>query len=244
MIDGKFNIVFAGRILPAKTEDEVKQNMAKLFKTGVAQIDKLFIGKEVTIKKNLDYAQAMKYQSVLKQAGALVLIKKIEDAGAPAQPEVSTTPKTSVSPQPVNQQSAPVSPSRAQISQEAQATPSSQDHSSENASDSEGNWSLAAAGAQLPAQDKPAPIPEPNLSELSLGNAGEALQEVKAFQAKEVDTSELSLGEQGLIQEPKKYEQREVDTSELSMGEAGDVIPKEEKPAPPPAPDVSHLNLN
>ncbi|NVJ51365.1 MAG: hypothetical protein HWE11_13325, partial [Gammaproteobacteria bacterium] len=82
MIDGKFDIVFAGRIVPSKTEAEVKQNLARLFKTQPENIERLFSGQEVSIKKGLDYAQAMKYQSALKQAGALVLLKKQESASA------------------------------------------------------------------------------------------------------------------------------------------------------------------
>jgi len=85
VIDGKFNVVFRGQIVKSMALDDVKANLLKLFKSTPQSIEKLFCGKQVTIKKNLDYAAAMKYQAVLKKAGALALIQEVESSAAPGE---------------------------------------------------------------------------------------------------------------------------------------------------------------
>lgn len=92
MIDGKFDVVFRGQITKNFEIDQVKQNLVKLFKSTPEGVEKLFSGAEVVIRKDLDYTQAMKYQSALKNAGALALIKEIENA-EPATSPVTTEPE-------------------------------------------------------------------------------------------------------------------------------------------------------
>ena len=79
MIDGKFDVVFRGQIIKSMELVEVKANLAQLFKSSPEAIEKLFSGEEAVIKKSLDYATAMKYQSAIKKTGALALIKEVEE---------------------------------------------------------------------------------------------------------------------------------------------------------------------
>lgn len=311
MVDGKFDIVFAGRTVPGKTPEEVQQNLAKLFKTGESQIKRLFLGGEVAIKKGLDYTQAMKYQSALKQAGALVLIKPVQDGSgntqsepapqqAPASQDSTTsqdTPSNShkhsepvVSQQPVTSSQgrasfgpketeevpkpvshgrasfgpkepedvaeAPTSQGRANFGPketEEELEPQKSSATDKTATDestvekpeaeSDGGWSLANAGERLPETEKQPPIPEPDLSELSVANSGEPLQKVAKKEQRDVDTSELSLDEPGLIQEPKPFEAKEVDTSDLSVAAAGEKIPNEQKKKQAVNPNIDHLKI-
>ena len=69
MIDGKFDVVFRGKIVRGLDESVVKSNLVTLFKSSPEAVDKLFNGSEVVVRKELDYATAMKYQSALKKAG-------------------------------------------------------------------------------------------------------------------------------------------------------------------------------
>ncbi|UTA48681.1 hypothetical protein L1F30_03850 [Simiduia sp. 21SJ11W-1] len=89
MSEALFDIVFRGDIAPGHKLPEVKQRMATLFKREAAQIEGLFTGSPVPLKKSIDHASAEKYQKVLAQAGALVEIRpagtlKTEAARAPA----------------------------------------------------------------------------------------------------------------------------------------------------------------
>lgn len=241
MIDGKFDIVFAGRIVPSKTEAEVKQNLARLFKTQPENIERLFSGQEVSIKKGLDYAQAMKYQSALKQAGALVLLKKQEPASAPA--NVSTTPSAALSAN--SETSHTRTPdTQSDAAESAASADSSHSDALPVTTEEEADWSLANAGEKLPAQAKAEPIPEPDLSALDLAAVGEQLSERQATISPEVDTSGLSLGELGRLSPEQAKPTRDVDTSALSVANAGEKIPTEKVNRDPVNPNTDHLTLD
>ena len=92
MIEGTFDIVFRGQIIKSIEIEEVKTNLAVLFKSSPEAIDKLFTGNEVSIKRGLDYLTAMKYQSSLKKAGALALIKEVADTKKKSTTETSAAP--------------------------------------------------------------------------------------------------------------------------------------------------------
>ncbi|MGX5174196.1 hypothetical protein ACUR5C_09270 [Aliikangiella sp. IMCC44653] len=109
MIDGKFDVVFRGQTVKNFAVDQVKANLAKLFKSSPEAIERLFSGSEVVIRKDLDYTAAMKYQSALKSSGALALIKEVEAASeqsvaAPSSPQpaepTNVTSPTESAPQP------------------------------------------------------------------------------------------------------------------------------------------------
>jgi hypothetical protein len=73
----RYNLVFRGQILQDASLDEVKDNLARLFKADAKKIARLFSGKPVVIKKELDPAAAKKYLQVFKKAGAKALAVKI-----------------------------------------------------------------------------------------------------------------------------------------------------------------------
>ncbi|PCI70370.1 MAG: hypothetical protein COB38_07450 [Gammaproteobacteria bacterium] len=77
MIDGKFDVIFRGQIVKGRELNEVKNNLVSLFKSSLSAVEPLFSGADIKIKKSLDYSTAMKYQSALKQAGALAIISEV-----------------------------------------------------------------------------------------------------------------------------------------------------------------------
>jgi hypothetical protein len=230
MIEGRFNIVFAGRIVPGKTDEEVKHNLARLFKTQLSQIERLFSGSEVTIKKNLDYVQAMKYQSALKQAGALVLIKKIDDgdsAVAEQSHRSQTEPKLT-------------------HDQQKQADGARKDEgasSTDDGSDTPDKWSVAAPGARLPETEKPAPLPVPDLSRFSVAEPGVTLAPSKKQPEVEVDLSGLSLDEPGPMPASEPKQALVIEVPDLSVAPPGEKIPNAPDDKPKLNPDISHLRL-
>lgn len=236
MIEGRFNIVFAGRLTPGKTEAEVKQNLARLFKTSVEQMERLFAGSEVTIKKNLEYAQAMKYQSALKQAGALVLIKKVETDDSPADQSPQSEVKPPLQP---DQGAAPINaPSGNTVAPQDTVKAESPSESFDE------DWSVADPGERLPEQEKHSPIAEPDLSSYSVGAPGEVLAESKPKPKTEVDTSGLSLDDLGPLPSAELPPVPEVDLSDLSVAPAGEKIPTAPDDKPKVNPDTSHLSLD
>ena len=71
MADPQYQVVFRGEIAPDTRIEVVKVNLAKLFKTDDAKIERLFSGKEMVLKKGLSRADGERYRALLEQAGAL-----------------------------------------------------------------------------------------------------------------------------------------------------------------------------
>ncbi len=59
-MDKRYDLYFAGEILPDADLAAVKINLAQLFKADSAKIEALFSGKPVALKRNLDTISAKK----------------------------------------------------------------------------------------------------------------------------------------------------------------------------------------
>lgn len=189
MIDGKFNVVFRGQTIKSQDIVSVKQNMAKLFKSTPEAIERLFTGQEVIIRKDLDYAAAMKYQSALKGAGALALIKEVESTESSPQEPTQSQSSSSAATFGANQ-----------ASKQTESNPSN--------ADSEASTSVTASteAAQPEAKSDEA---------LTVAAPGAQILPPKVYEKREVDTSELSLagvGERILPpKEPEKHTKPNID---------------------------------
>ncbi len=90
----KFDLVFSGQILPRQELAVVKANMAALFKISSAQVEALFSGKAIVLKRNVDLTAANRYRVAIKKAGARIDLLK---AGtAPVKAPVKTAEKVVV----------------------------------------------------------------------------------------------------------------------------------------------------
>lgn len=69
MSDSRFKIVFDGALLPGVESTSAKLNLAELFKSDVAAIEKLFTGRPVALKRDLSRPDAETYLTALKNAG-------------------------------------------------------------------------------------------------------------------------------------------------------------------------------
>ncbi len=127
-----YDIFFRGGVMPGESIDAVKGNLAKLFKANAKQIDAMFSGRAIVIKKSLSKDAALQYQSAMEKAGAKVILREI--ASSPESPK----PSPAVS-NPVTQQPPPVQPAAKTI---AASTPSS-------STPSDDSWDLAPAGSDV-----------------------------------------------------------------------------------------------
>ena len=75
----KCNIVFYGKINAGWDIEVVKNNLSGLVKKGGQNIDSLFSGKPVVLKKNIDRQTADKFKTVFEKTGALCEIQEISD---------------------------------------------------------------------------------------------------------------------------------------------------------------------
>ncbi|KJZ67346.1 DUF805 domain-containing protein [Pseudomonas fluorescens] len=69
MSENRFKIVFDGALLPGVDATTAKLNLAELFKSDVAAIERLFSGKPVALKRELSQADAQIYLQALTKTG-------------------------------------------------------------------------------------------------------------------------------------------------------------------------------
>jgi hypothetical protein len=105
MTDAKnHHVIFEGRITGEIGIAEVKRNLAAMFKMNGTQVESLFSGKPIVIKRDIDVQTAQKYAAAFKKAGAVCRIAS-NDNPTPAGPAAAsasakTAPTTSPAPKP------------------------------------------------------------------------------------------------------------------------------------------------
>jgi len=98
MPEERFDIYFAGQLIDGQDPAEARAKVGQLFKAGEEQLRKLFCGKPVAVKKNVDLETASRYRLAFRKAGALVEIRPC--AGAAANPPGGETQQPAAQPQP------------------------------------------------------------------------------------------------------------------------------------------------
>ena len=83
-MEPRYNIYFAGQLLPGHELAAARAKLAKLFNANEQVLDKLFSGKAQLLKKDCDKSTALKYKQAMERAGAQAVIKTV--ASADAQP--------------------------------------------------------------------------------------------------------------------------------------------------------------
>jgi hypothetical protein len=207
MIDGQFDVVFRGQVIKNMDLSLVKQNLVNLFRSSPEAVEKLFSGEEVVVRKSLDYATAMKYQSALKKAGALALIKEIESNKPESQTPILAKPTTS-------QGKAVFGAADAQPGPATKAN-FADGSSNEGAKKAE---TLEQSGREESETDS-IRVEEPEDGSLSLAAAGAQILPDKVYEKRNVDTSDLSLaavGERILPKSaPEEHPQPNIDYLKL-----------------------------
>ena len=92
----QYNLVFQGEIVADAALEDVKNNIAKLFKADAEKTAQLFSGKPIVIKKNLDEQTSNKYLDILNKAGAIA--KKIPIPDSTSNSEISSKKVTTEKP--------------------------------------------------------------------------------------------------------------------------------------------------
>jgi uncharacterized protein YbjQ (UPF0145 family) len=100
----QYDIIFEGKTAPGKEIDSVKQALMKLLKANADRVEQLFVGKPVSIRKNVDAATAEKYRKALEAAGAVCHLRPTNGTGSPKD---SRRPAAAAPPTPPKTKSAP-----------------------------------------------------------------------------------------------------------------------------------------
>lgn len=234
MSENSFAIAFSGELVEGADPAQVRKNLAQLFKTSPDQVEKLFSGKRVALKKDLDQQTALKYQAVLKKAGAVTVVVNTAVPAA-AKAEQSTT-----QPQPA---AAPKAPAAAAKGESIESVTRAVVKAAPTDMSAFEGVVVDQPGVVL-IEHTDIPMPDIDTSELSMAEVGVELVKHEAPVPLQVDTSELSMAEAGV--DLVKHEEAaplQVDTSAMSMAEPG-VTLVEPKPVEPPKIDTSRLSLS
>ncbi len=72
-----YDVIFEGNISSGSKIQDVKKNLAALFKIDEKKVDILFAKSQVVLKKGLDHESALKYQKALLKTGAVCNVKAV-----------------------------------------------------------------------------------------------------------------------------------------------------------------------
>ena len=74
-----YKIVFEGKIAEDCNIEDVKKNLASLYKVDVGEIQRLFTGRPIVLKENLDYQTAIKDKEIFEKTGAVCSVIPMEE---------------------------------------------------------------------------------------------------------------------------------------------------------------------
>jgi ribosomal protein L23 len=234
MSQNSFEVVFSGKLSEGATLEQVKSNVAALFKVEVAKVERLFSGATVSIKKGLDEASAKKYQLALLRAGAICQV--IDRDVAPTAPVAAAAPV------------APAAPAEAAVAPPATDSSTLGLQKSVVKAPPAGLGEMSGVSVDAPGitlvEHQEVAAPQIDTSALSMDQVGAELAEHEEVTAPQVDVSGISMGEAGeILVAAEPVEEFEVDISELSMDAPGATL-VEHKEVPKPEIDTSKLSLD
>ena len=206
MAKGSYQVIFSGKIIEHADLDMVKANVARTFSMPPDRIEKLFSGRRLVLKKDLDQATAERYRITLQRAGALC---EIEDTAA-------STPITEKPVQPVPS----VHPAAPEIAAQTQPPVTQADES---------GMSMAEAGIILA---ESAPVPDANIDtgDIDMAEAGIILAESTLVPDANIDTGDIDMAEAGIIlAESASVPDANIDTGDIDMAEVGITLTEPEE---------------
>lgn len=98
MTETRYQLIFSGRLQAGVLPEQAQQAVKERFRLNSAQLDHLFSGQRITVKRGIDRANAERYQRAFAAAGALV---DIEPAPAASSTEPEHAPP-SAQPEPAS----------------------------------------------------------------------------------------------------------------------------------------------
>jgi hypothetical protein len=178
-----YSIVFSGEIKASFTKERVMNNLSALFKKDISYIERLFSGKKVVIKRDLDLEQANKYLSALANTGAVCEL--LDQSSAKSKTVTTDTISAALT----------MAEAGATIIEQVDAEVPDIDTS---------QLSLSAVGETIM---EPPPVKPVMIKDLScdISPIGAALSDEQPAKPANIDTSKLSMSEIGSNPEKKHH---------------------------------------
>ncbi|GAB3379003.1 hypothetical protein NCG89_15440 [Spongiibacter taiwanensis] len=216
-----YDLYLTGGLVAGQNSDSATEGLARLFKQPLAKVRPLLCGKAYCVKRGLTLAQSQRYQQALTGIG--VETRLLPASAQPAAP--SSKPEPLTKPEPPTKTDTTDSGSSAGLHLTPPGTPVLSDKEREKPPIPEvdtGNMLLAAPGEPLNPMDAPPPAIQPDVDHLTLAAVGS------------------TIGQPTQATVPPHL----IDPGKgVTLADPGASLTTTERPAPPPSPDTSHLNL-
>jgi hypothetical protein len=200
----RFDVVFGGELQPGADPAQVRANLAQLFRTEPAKVARLFDGRAVTLKKNVDATTGRQYLAALAKAGLVAMLAEVVEVAPP--PSAPTAPTES--PRPVAAGTPGPRPAPVTVPDAIAAR---------GAPPRAPDYSVAEPGAVLVEAETIAP-PRIDTAHLSVAVAGELLVEPATVEAPRYDLSGLSLDPPGTqLSDARPVPPKQFDLSRLAL---------------------------
>ena len=247
-----YKLLFRGGIHADQHAAVVRPKLQAMLKASDAQMEMMFSGKPVTIKKSVDEATAERYFDAFFKIGAKL---EMVEAAAPAEPAAERMPQASdatdapaAADATATPKTTPKTTPEAAVTNSAATVPTTENT---QAPADTGAFQLADVGADLvPASERPAEVESTVATDhLSLANPGERLGSDSTETASEtaaVDTSHLQLDQPGAqlgVSKPEPETDLIERVLDFELGEVGEILVESSPQVEPELPDLSHLQL-
>lgn len=246
MTEEKFNIVFRGDIVAGHKLPEVKQRLAQLFKIDTAKVEPLFSGRAVVLKRNLDSATANKYQQVLTKAGAQVSISAADGVAKPAAQSPKPKPQSTLKERLAQAEAQTGAPPSTPSTSPSTPPPQAAPAKPVDA----GGISIRPMEGELldASEKKPPEAREVDTSSLSMADVGADMltDSERPSPPAPVASPDFDIAEVGadLADAKPALPELDIDFSRFDLAPAGSDMNQAKKPAPPPPPDTSGLSVS
>ncbi len=87
MTEDRYDLSFDGTLSPEADPDEARRRLMAIFKLSESGAKRLFTGRAMIVKRNVDAATAAQFQQVFATAGAVLRLSRVEPAAAPYNPD-------------------------------------------------------------------------------------------------------------------------------------------------------------
>ena len=88
--------IFQGQLQPGQTAQQVKGNLHKAFKFSDQQLQALFSGKRIVLRKNISERDAQRFQQLFEKCGAIGQVEIMDDRTRVVTPQAPSSPANSM----------------------------------------------------------------------------------------------------------------------------------------------------
>jgi len=246
-MDETYQLVFRGEIAEGQHRAVVRRRLAEALKLDDSQVDRLFSGAAVIVKKSADAKTAAAFQALFKKAGARLRIHALGTAAATA--ESTGSVKTAA---PVGAAS-PAGTSERKPAQTASAGTQPQPGAGADATSNRPAADTEAASYKLLSREEidahAAELRQASFEitapDYSVAEVGVELSEPRAEQIISLPEVDFTIAETGadLLTQPARVEAVELGEVNFELAEVGATIGDDAPKSVPQAPDTSHLRI-